>query len=206
MQPFTVVSGRAACLMNDNIDTDVIIRIERLTAGDRSKLGHYAFEALRYLPDGTENPSFPLNQPKYRGAPILIAGRNFGCGSSREGAVWALMGMGLRCVIAESFGDIFYGNCFQNGMLPIRLGSDSIREIAAESAKSSASFSVDLSSYAVTTPVGRVVEFHIEKLRREALLSGLDEIALTLKGEDKIEVWQTADRQQRPWIWRSGDQ
>jgi 3-isopropylmalate/(R)-2-methylmalate dehydratase small subunit len=192
--------------MNDNIDTDVIIRIERLTAGDRSKLGHYAFEALRFLPDGTENPSFPLNQPKYRGAPILIAGRNFGCGSSREGAVWALMGMGLRCVIAESFGDIFYGNCFQNGMLPIRLGSDFIREIAAEATKSSASFSVDLSSCAVTTPVGRVVEFHIEKLRREALLSGLDEIALTLKGEDNIEVWQTADRQQRPWIWRSGDQ
>jgi 3-isopropylmalate/(R)-2-methylmalate dehydratase small subunit len=192
--------------MNTNIDTDVIIRIERLTAGDRSKLGHFAFEALRYLPGGAENPSFPFNQPKYRGAPILIAGSNFGCGSSREGAVWALMGMGLHCVIAESFGDIFYGNCFQNGMLPIRLGSESIQEIAAESAKSDASFSIDLASCAITTPLGRVVEFHIEKLRREALLSGLDEIELTLKGEDKIEVWQAADRRERPWIWRSGDQ
>jgi 3-isopropylmalate/(R)-2-methylmalate dehydratase small subunit len=206
MQPFTVVSGRAGCLMSANIDTDVIIRIERLTAGDRNRLGHYALEALRYLPDGAENPSFPFNQPKYRGAPILIAGRNFGCGSSREGAVWALMGMGLRCVIAESFGDIFYGNCFQNGMLPIRLAGESIQEIAAESANSNASFLIDLARCAVTTPLGRVVEFQIDKLRREALLSGLDEIALTLKGEGKIAAWQAADRQERPWIWQSGDQ
>jgi 3-isopropylmalate/(R)-2-methylmalate dehydratase small subunit len=206
MQPFTVVKGRAACLMNANIDTDVIIRIERLTAGDRTRLGHYALEALRYLPDGAENPGFPFNQSKYRGAPILITGRNFGCGSSREGAVWALMGMGLRCVIAESFGDIFYGNCFQNGILPIRLPGDSIREIAAESTKSDAPFLIDLAECAITTPVGRVIEFHIDKLRREALLSGLDEIALTLRDESKIAAWQAADRQQRPWIWRSGDQ
>src|ERR1700704_6129149 len=144
MQPFTVVSGRAACLMKANIDTDVIIRIERLTAGDRNKLRHYALEALRYLPDGTEKPSFALNQPKYRGAPILIAGRNFGCGSSREGAVWALMDMGLRCVIAESFGDIFYGNCFQNGMLPIRLGYESIKELVEETLASEGMFTVDL--------------------------------------------------------------
>jgi 3-isopropylmalate/(R)-2-methylmalate dehydratase small subunit len=204
MQPFTVVSGRAAYLMSANIDTDVIIRIERLTAGDRSKLRHYAFEALRYLPDGAENPSFALNQPKYRGAPILIAGRNFGCGSSREGAVWALMDMGLRCVIAESFGDIFYGNCFQNGMLPIRLGSETIQQLAAESAKSDAQFSIDLARCIIMTPLGRVVEFHVDKLRREALLSGLDEIALTLKGEHEIAVWQAVDRQQRPWIWESG--
>src|SRR5450631_3033980 len=108
MQPFTILTGRAAPLMQTNINTDVVIRIERLTNVDRTKLEPFVLEALRYLPGGADNPEFPFNQPKFRGAPIMIAGRNFGCGSSREGAVWALMAMGLRCVIAESFGDIFY--------------------------------------------------------------------------------------------------
>jgi 3-isopropylmalate/(R)-2-methylmalate dehydratase small subunit len=204
MEAFTVVTGRAATLMQNNIDTDVIIRIERLTAGDRSKLGHYALEALRYLPEGSENPEFPFNQPKYRGAPILIAGKNFGCGSSREGAVWALMGMGLRCVIAESFGDIFYGNCFQNGLLPIRLSGPVIDELVTESAANDAPFSIDLARRMVGTPSGRTVEFAIDALRREALLAGLDDIGLTLQGESEISAWQAADRRARPWVWQTG--
>src|SRR5215475_4217104 len=115
MQPFSKVVGPAAYLPRDNVDTDVIIRIERLTNVEREQLGGYAFEALRFSRDGTEDPDFVLNRPAFRTAPILIAGTNFGCGSSREGAVWALMARGVRCVIAESFGEIFYNNCFQNG-------------------------------------------------------------------------------------------
>jgi 3-isopropylmalate/(R)-2-methylmalate dehydratase small subunit len=201
MTPFITVSGRAAPLMKTNIDTDVIVRIERLTAGSRDKLGLYALEALRYRADGTENPDFVLNQPKYRQAPILIAGKNFGCGSSREGAVWALMAIGLRCVISESFGDIFYGNCFQNGLLPITLPEAIIQGLVEESLVSDDSFAVDLERCTLTTPTGRRIAFSVDALRRESLLSGLDDVGLTLKSDDEIENWQAADRLARPWIW-----
>ncbi|MDQ8729142.1 3-isopropylmalate dehydratase small subunit [Bradyrhizobium sp. LHD-71] len=204
MEPFRVVKGGAAALMQTNINTDVVIRIERLTNADRSKLGRFALEALRYRADGSENPDFPFNQSKYRDAPILIAGRNFGCGSSREGAVWALMGMGLRCVIAESFGDIFYGNCFQNGMLPIRLPDSQIQMLAREAAELSGAFTVDLERSKVTTPSGRTVDFTIDPMRREALLAGLDDIGLTLARSSAIGVWQSADRLARPWVWDTG--
>ncbi len=201
MQAFTTVTGRAVPLMRTNIDTDVIIRIERLTAGEPSTLGTYAFEAWRYLPDGTENPDFTPNQPKYRGAPILIAGRNFGCGSSREGAVHALQGMGLRCVIAESFGDIFFGNCFQNGMLPIRLPDENIQTLVAETNVSEVPCTIDLKLLTITTPSGRTIPFTTDPQRREALLEGLDDIGLTLKYEADITKWQTQDRLARPWVW-----
>jgi 3-isopropylmalate/(R)-2-methylmalate dehydratase small subunit len=201
MTPFITVSGRAAPLMKTNIDTDVIVRIERLTAGSRDKLGLYALEALRYRADGTENPDFVLNQPKYRQARILIAGKNFGCGSSREGAVWALMAIGLRCVISESFGDIFYGNCFQNGLLPITLPEAIIQGLVEESLVSDDSFAVDLERCTLTTPTGRRIAFSVDALRRESLLSGLDDVGLTLKSDDEIENWQAADRLARPWIW-----
>ena len=205
MQPFTVLTGRAAPLMQTNINTDVVIRIERLTNANRSTIGPYALEALRYLADGSENPEFPFNQPKYRDAPIMIAGRNFGCGSSREGAVWALMGMGLRCVIAESFGDIFYGNCFQNGMLPIRLPDPVVQDLVRESTSSDQPFTVDLQAMAVTTPSGRTIPFKIDPLRRDAMLAGLDDIGLTLSQGSDIDAWQAADRARHPWIWRTGE-
>jgi 3-isopropylmalate/(R)-2-methylmalate dehydratase small subunit len=201
MTPFSTISGRAAPLMKTNVDTDVIIRIERLTAGDRAKLGQYALEALRFRADGSENPEFVFNQPKFRKAPILIAGKNFGCGSSREGAVWALMGMGLRVVIAESFGDIFYGNCFQNGMLPIRLPANVVQSLAEESVARDEAFTVDLEGSLLTTPSGRQISFTIDALRRESLLTGLDEIGLTMKSDGEIAAWQGADRAARPWIW-----
>jgi len=201
MQAFTTLTGPAAPLLQANIDTDVIIRIERLTSGARDQLGRYAFEALRYHPDGTENPDFVFNQAKYRGAPILIAGANFGCGSSREGAVQALRAMGVTCVIADSFGDIFYGNCFQNGVLPIRLPAAEIAALAAESQVSAAPVTVDLAQCLVITPLGRQILFTLDTLRRTALLEGLDDIGLTLKQHAEIAAWQATDRAARPWVW-----
>src|SRR5579863_8871350 len=130
MEKFTRLTAVAAPLLKRNIDTDVIIRIEKLISLDRAELGPHAFAPLRYRADGSENPDFVLNRPPYRGAQILIAGENFGCGSSREGAVWALWGMGLRCVIAPSFGDIFFNNCFQNGLLPITLDAAMVERLA----------------------------------------------------------------------------
>lgn len=201
MQPFTTLTGPAAWLPRANVDTDVIIRIERLTTiGDRSRLGPYAMEALRYREDGSDDPSFVFNQPAFRGAPILLAGENFGCGSSREGAVWALQGMGVRCVIAPSFGDIFFNNCFQNGMLPIRLAPDAIEALARQCADGDA-MTVDLTQCTLAAPDGSVAPFAIDPLRREGLLHGLDDIGLTLKDDTLIRAWQAADRQRRPWAW-----
>lgn len=195
MQPFETVTGRAVHLPQANLDTDVIIRIERLTSGQ--PLGNYAFEALRYRPDGSENPDFPFHQPGCQGAPILIAGPNFGCGSSREGAVTALLAMGLRCVIADSFGDIFYGNCFQNGLLPIRLPAAEITALVAESG----GVTVDLHAGTITTPSGRIIPFTLDALRRTALLEGLDDIGLSLKHAAEIAAWQQQDGTTRPWVW-----
>jgi 3-isopropylmalate/(R)-2-methylmalate dehydratase small subunit len=200
MTPFTTVTGPAAPLMRANIDTDVIVRIERLTAFQRDQLGPYAFEALRLRRDGSEDPQCVLNQPAFRRAPVLLAAENFGCGSSREGAVWALMGLGIRCVIAPSFGDIFFNNCFQNGVLPVRWPLAQVEALAAQCA-SGAPLTVDLHAKAITAPDGRVAAFDIDALRREALLHGLDDIGLTLKDDALVREWQRADRMRRPWAW-----
>ena len=204
MQAFTTVSGAAAPLLRDNVDTDVIIRIERLTGTTRESMGAWAFEALRYRPDGSDNPEFVLNQPPFQGAPILIGGANFGCGSSREGAVWALMGMGLRCVIAPSFGDIFFNNCFQNGMLPVRLPAADVDRLAAACAGGNARVTVDLARQVVVFPHGEEVRFEIEALRRDAMLQGLDEIGLTLQHRAAIDAFQARDRLARPFVWQLG--
>jgi 3-isopropylmalate/(R)-2-methylmalate dehydratase small subunit len=200
MQPFTTVSGPAARLPQANVDTDVIVRIERLTSLPREQLGPYALEALRYREDGSENPDFVFNRPAFRGAPILLAGENFGCGSSREGAVWALMGLGLRCVIAPSFGDIFFNNCFQNGLLAIRLPAREV-EALAEACADGAPLTVDLQACTLTLAGGKPQAFAVDPLRREALLHGLDDIGLTLKDDALIRAWQQADRLRRPWAW-----
>jgi 3-isopropylmalate/(R)-2-methylmalate dehydratase small subunit len=199
MQAFTSVTGAAVPLLQANIDTDVIIRIERLTGG--GDLGRFAFEALRFLPDGSPDPNCPLNEPGFAKAPILLAGRNFGCGSSREGAVNALIEMGLRCVIAPSFGDIFFANCFRNGMLPVVLPEETVRSLAAQAR--SGDFIVDLVSQTIRPPRDETLSFTVDTLQREGLLEGLDEIGLTLKWSSDIAAWQSMDRTARPWVWQT---
>jgi 3-isopropylmalate/(R)-2-methylmalate dehydratase small subunit len=202
MQPFTLVTGQAAPLMLANIDTDVIIRIERLSDPSPAHLRLYALEALRYFPDGSENPDFILNQPRFRGAPILLAGANFGCGSSREGAVWALMALGIRCVLAASFGDIFYSNCFQNGLLPVVLPESTVQALAGQTSTGESPMTIDLVRQLVISPAGEDLSFEIDKQRREALLEGLDDIDRTLNHVSAITAWQAADRLARPWVWQ----
>ncbi|QRQ84291.1 3-isopropylmalate dehydratase small subunit [Cupriavidus oxalaticus] len=201
--PFTTITGPAVPLMRPNVDTDVIIRIERLTTLDKTELGPYAFEALRRRPDGSEDPDCVLNAPCFRDAPVLLAAENFGCGSSREGAVWALQGIGVCCVIAPSYGDIFWNNCFQNGVLPITLPISQVQALATRCANGAA-ITVDLKARTVAAPDGNITPFTIDPLRREALLYGLDDIGLTLKDDELIREWQASDRQRRPWAWPSG--
>ncbi len=201
MKPFITVQGPAAPLLLDNIDTDIIIRIERLSSLPSAELGPFAFEALRFQADGSETPDCVLNRDAFRQAPILLAGRNFGCGSSREGAVWALAGRGIRCVVAESFGEIFHANCFQNGVLPIVLGRADIEQLASE-ARDGAPVTVDLSELRIIAPSGRALTFSVDPMKRSALLDGLDELGRTLRQHDAISAWQARDRQMRPWIWQ----
>lgn len=204
MRAFTVISGPAAYLPLDNIDTDIIIRIEHITSTPLEQLGHYALEALRLRVDGSEEPDFILNRQPFRRAPMLLAGNNFGCGSSRETAVAALYGRGIRCIIAPSFGDIFFNNCFQNGLLPIVLPPETIRELAASSADGSP-LTVDLRTSEIHSADGKQWAFDVEPLRRESLLMGLDEIDLTLRQDEAIRAWQTQDRIQRPWVWQANN-
>lgn len=203
MEKFTVLTGIAAPLMVPNIDTDRIIRIERCAGIPRERQGEYVLEMMRLNADGSENADFILNRQPYREAKILIAAENFGCGSSRENAVWALMGWGLRCVIAPSFGDIFFGNCFQNGMLPIRLSAAIVERLAAaiETDARNAMLTVDLARQRIVTASGEEIAFEIEPLRRRMLEEGLDEIGLTLEHEAEITAFQTRDRGVRPWLY-----
>ena len=201
MEKFTVLTAQAAPLLRANINTDVIIRIERLIYLPKEELGRYCFEAWRYLPDGSEAPDFVLNQPAYRQARILLAGENFACGSSREAAVWSMWAMGYRCVIAPSFGDIFFNNCFQNGLLPIVLPAPILADLAAEAVAGVADFTVDLVRGEIVTPSGRRVPFEVDEARRQALLDGLDEIGMTLLRAGEISEFQAQDRADRPWIY-----
>lgn len=201
MEAFTTLDGIAAPLLRDNIDTDLIIRIERLTGTPREALGSFVFESLRRRADGSTLPGFVLDDPGFAEASILVSGANFGCGSSREGAVWALRGAGLRCVIAASFGDIFYNNCFQNGLLPIRLPPDELAALAAQVQPGPTRLRIDLHARQIIPPDGRPIGFAIEAPRREALLHGLDDIALTQRLEPAIAAFQQRDRIARPWVY-----
>lgn len=203
MEAFKTLTAAAAPLMRANVDTDLVIRIERLVGSSRTGLGPYAFETLRYEADGSENPEFVLNKPAYRDSSILLAGPNFGCGSSREGAVWALMGAGIRCVIAPSFGDIFFSNCFQNGLLPVALPEEVVKKIAeqTEASQGAGTTTVDLVAQTVTLPSGEVIPFTVDARKRDAMIEGLDDIALTLRHKAAIEAWQAKDRADRAWAW-----
>ena len=204
MEKFTTLTAIAAPLLRENIDTDIIIRIERLVgATSRSALGRYAFEAWRYRADGSEAPDFVLNREPYRHARILLAGRNFGCGSSREAAVWALAQFGFRAVLAPSFGDIFFNNCFQNGVLPVVIEPAAIQAIAqqVEADPAHRQVTVDLTRCVVIAPDGAETAFRIDRLRRDALIEGLDDIGLTAKRAGEIAEFQSRDRVRRPWIY-----
>lgn len=202
MEKFLSVTGIAAPLMRPNIDTDVIIPIDDCVSVPRAEQGRCAFRALRYRADGSDHPDFILNRAPYREAKILLAGVNFGCGSSREPAVWALMGLGLRAIIAPSFGDIFYNNCFQNGVLAIMLSEETVRALAAEvEAAPESPLTVDLENLVITNARGMGIPFRIDEARRSALLEGLDEIGMTMKREAKIAAWQARDRLRRPWVY-----
>ena len=202
-RPFTKLTAIAAPIMRTNIDTDVIIRIERLVGNSvRGSLGKWAFGSLRYFPDGSENPEFILNREPYRQAEILITGPNFGCGSSREGAVWALQEMGIRAVIGSGFGDIFFANCFQNGILPIVVDKKIVDGLAAEveNTQGAGRIGIDLQEQTITSPSGKRHGFEIDPRRRTGLLEGLDEVLLTLQRDDEIRAFQASDRAERPWI------
>jgi 3-isopropylmalate/(R)-2-methylmalate dehydratase small subunit len=202
-QSFNKLTAITAPIMRSNIDTDVIIRIERLVGNSiRGTLGKWAFGSLRYLPDGSENPAFILNREPYRQAEILVTGPNFGCGSSREGAVWSLQEMGIRAIIGSGFGDIFFANCFQNGILPIVVDKAIVDSLAAdvEATQGAGKISIDLEAQTIVSPSGQRHTFEIDPRRREGLLQGLDEVALTLQRDNDIRAFQAADRAERPWI------
>ena len=200
MQPFTTLIGIAAALPMPNIDTDKIIPARFLKTIKRTGLGSALFHAMRYRPDGSEDPEFVLNKDPWRGAQILIAGPNFGCGSSREHAPWALLDFGIRCIIAPSFADIFYNNCCKNGILPIRLPQE-VCDALAEDARigANARLVVDLERQVVVRPNGEEIPFDIDPFRRRCLLEGLDDIALTLAHVDKITAYEARRRAEEPW-------
>lgn len=201
MERFTRVEGVAAPLLRDHVDTDAIIPVSHMkTMAD--DFGKSLFANWRYQPDGLENPEFVLNRPAYRRARILVAARNFGCGSSREHAVWALLGFGIRCVIAESFGDIFYHNSFRNGLLPVVLGAEETKSLGREvtDAVGRCPTVVDLERREIVGPGGRRYEFSVEPTKRRILLEGLDAIGITLLRAAEIGEFQRRDLQRRPWI------
>lgn len=202
MDKFTTLTSVAAPLMITNIDTDMIIPMDRYLMAERSDMHRYAFEVLRFRPDDSENPDFILNKDAYRNAKILITGTNFGCGSSRESAVWALAGLGIRCLIAPGFGNIFYNNCFQNGVLPIVLDDTTVDRLAVLAGQEKAGpMEVDLEKQRITDCEGDVIPFEIEPQRRRQLLEGLDDIGVTLIRKDEIKAFRAKDQHNRPWVY-----
>ena len=201
MDKFTTLSGIAAPLPMINIDTDKIIPKQYLKTIERTGLGKGLFSELRYNDDGTENKNFVLNKPQYKNAKILVAGDNFGCGSSREHAPWALLDYGIKVVISTSFADIFYNNCFKNGMLPIILDEKEVSMLMEETERgSNATLTVDLENQEITRSDGDKINFKIDKFLKHCLLNGLDDIALTLEKNKDIESYEQDLRNQRPWL------
>ena len=201
MEKFTKLSGIAAPLPIINVDTDMIIPKQFLKTIKRSGLGVNLFDEMRYDDEGAEIPDFVLNRPQYRAAQILIAGENFGCGSSREHAPWAIKDFGIRCIIAPSFADIFYSNCFKNGILPIALPKDQVDLLMREAEKgANARIEIDLEAQTVTTPEGEVLSFEVDAFKKHCLLEGLDDIGLTLARADAIDAFEAAAAQERPWV------
>jgi 3-isopropylmalate/(R)-2-methylmalate dehydratase small subunit len=201
MDKFTVLDGIAAPLPAVNVDTDKIIPARHLKSVKRTGFGKYLLGPLRFRADGSENPDFVLNKPAYRNAKILVVGENFGCGSSREHAPWALLDFGIRAVIGPSFADIFYNNCFQNGVLPIKLPPETVKLLMDDAEKgANARLTIDLEKETITRPDGSTVKFAIDPFRKQCLLNGLDDIGLTLQKEPAIAGYEAKSRTQLPWV------
>ncbi|MCA3248155.1 MAG: 3-isopropylmalate dehydratase small subunit [Tagaea sp.] len=201
MEKFTVLTGVAAPLPIVNVDTDMIIPKQHLKTIKRTGLGTALFEEMRYDVSGKENPDFVLNKPAYRKAQILVAGENFGCGSSREHAPWALLDFGIRCVISTSFADIFYNNCFKNGILPIKVSKADLDKLMDDANRgANAKLTVDLESQTIQGPDGGTVTFEIDPFRKKCLLEGLDDIGLTMQRAADIDAYEKRNAASQPWL------
>lgn len=201
MEKFTTLTGVAAPLPVVNIDTDMIIPKDYLKTIKRTGLGKGLFAEARYNEDGSPNPDFVLNKPAYQNAKIIVAGDNFGCGSSREHAPWALLDFGIRCVISTSFADIFYNNCFKNGILPIVVSQDNLDKLMDDASRgSNAILSIDLQAQTISGPDGGSITFDIDAARKHIMLEGLDDIGTTLKNDASIGSFENKMQADRPWL------
>ncbi|SDF77103.1 MULTISPECIES: 3-isopropylmalate dehydratase small subunit [Thalassobaculum] len=200
MEKFTQLRGTAAPMDMINIDTDMIIPKQYLKTIKRTGLGKHAFAEMRYNEDGSEKPDFVLNKPQYRNAQVIVAEDNFGCGSSREHAPWALLDFGIKCVISTSFADIFYNNCFKNGILPIQVTHEQLRELMDDAGKgSNAVLEIDLENQTIGRPNGESVSFEIDPHRKHCLINGLDDIGQTLQQASKIDSFEEQRKAATPW-------
>ncbi len=200
MDKFTKLTGVAAPLPIINVDTDMIIPKDYLKTIKRTGLGTGLFSEMRYNEAGTENPDFVLNKPAYRNAQILVAGDNFGCGSSREHAPWALLDFGIRCVISTSFADIFYNNCFKNGILPIAVSPEDLEKLMDDASRgANATLTIDLEALEIRGPDGGVITFDLDSFRRHCMLNGLDDIGLTMEKAPAIATYEQKLAENRPW-------
>ncbi|WP_424929076.1 3-isopropylmalate dehydratase small subunit [Amaricoccus tamworthensis] len=201
MEKFTKLTGVAAPMPLINVDTDMIIPKQFLKTIKRSGLGANLFDEMRFDADGNEIPDFVLNQPAYRNAEILVAGDNFGCGSSREHAPWALLDFGIRCVISTSFADIFYNNCFKNGILPIVLPQEDVDKLMDDASRgANAKITVDLENQVINGPDGGEIAFEVDAFRKHCLLNGLDDIGLTMEKEASIDTFEAEMEAKTPWL------
>jgi len=202
MEKFIRLKGIAAPMDRINIDTDMIIPKQYLRTIKRTGLGKVAFDELRFNVDGSEKPEFILNQLPYRNSAIIVAGDNFGCGSSREHAPWALLDFGIRCIISTSFADIFYNNCFKNGILPVTVSSGDLKTLMADASdRENPELTVDLELGTIIRPNGAEVAFEIDEFRRKCLLEGLDDIGFTLQKRKQIDFFEVEQRADQPWLY-----
>lgn len=202
MEKFIRLKGIAAPMDRINIDTDMIIPKQYLRTIKRTGLGKVAFDELRFNVDGSEKPEFILNQLPYRNSAIIVAGDNFGCGSSREHAPWALLDFGIRCIISTSFADIFYNNCFKNGILPVTVASGDLKTLMADASdRENPELTVDLELGTIIRPNGAEVAFEIDEFRRKCLLEGLDDIGFTLQKRKQIDFFEVEQRADQPWLY-----
>ncbi|MEE2932302.1 MAG: 3-isopropylmalate dehydratase small subunit [Pseudomonadota bacterium] len=206
MENFIKLTAIAAPMDRINIDTDMIIPKQYLRTIKRTGLGRVVFDELRFNADGTEKLEFILNQEPYRRSGIIVAGDNFGCGSSREHAPWALLDFGIRCIISTSFADIFYNNCFKNGILPVTVKSDQLKSLMADASdRENPELTVDLKDETIIRPNGGRVAFKIDEFRRKCLLEGLDDIGLTLQKQKKIDGFESSQRAKQPWLYMESE-